>query len=168
MDFDDLREKAKDASMMLISHPQNPGGSVWSEDELRQLADICLENDVLMVSDEIHSDLVFAPQRHIPLASLSKEIARKTITCNAPSKTFNIAGLATSYLIIPNRDYYRRYNRILNDELHLNMGNLMGTVALIAAYENGKAWLGQLLTYVTGNISLVESFCKEHLPQIIQ
>jgi cysteine-S-conjugate beta-lyase len=167
MDFDDLREKAKDASMMLISHPQNPGGSVWSEDELRQLADICLENDVLMVSDEIHSDLVFAPQRHIPLASLSKEIARKTITCNAPSKTFNIAGLATSYLIIPNRDYYRRYNRILNDELHLNMGNLMGTVALIAAYENGKAWLGQLLTYVTGNISLVESFCKEHLPQII-
>jgi cysteine-S-conjugate beta-lyase len=167
LDFDDLREKAKGASMILISHPQNPGGSVWTEDELRQLAEICLENDVLIVSDEIHSDLVFAPHRHIPLASLSKEIARQTITCNAPSKTFNIAGLATSYLIMPNREHYQRYNRILNDELHLNMGNLPGTVALIAAYENGKAWLEQLLNYVAGNIRLVESFCKENLPQII-
>lgn len=167
MDFDDLREKAKDASMILISHPQNPGGSVWSEHELRQLAEICIEHNVLMVSDEIHSDLVFAPHKHIPLASLSKEIALQTITCNAPSKTFNIAGLATAYVIMPNREHYRRYNRILNDELHLNMGNLAGTIALTAAYENGHEWLEQLLTYVAENVRLVEQFCKKHLPQII-
>jgi cysteine-S-conjugate beta-lyase len=166
MDFDDLKKKASGASMILISHPQNPGGSVWREDELRQLAAICLENNVLMISDEIHSDLIFPPHKHIPLASLSKEVARQTITCNAPSKTFNIAGLATSFLIMPNRDHYHRYNRMLNDELHLNMGNIAGSVGLIAAYTHGRDWLEQMLSYVKTNVQLVSDFCKKHLPQI--
>ncbi|NCU31753.1 MAG: putative C-S lyase [Candidatus Moranbacteria bacterium] len=167
MDFEDLKNKAKEAKMILISHPQNPGGSVWREDELRKLAEICLENNVLMVSDEIHSDLIFAPNKHIPLASISKEIAQQTITCNAPSKTFNVAGLSTAYLITPNREHYRRYNHKLNEELHLSMGNIFGNIALVAAYENGKAWLGQLLDYVAENIRLVEDFCKKYLPMII-
>jgi len=166
IDFDDLRSKAEGAKMILISHPQNPGGSVWKKNELEELAEICLKHNILMVSDEIHSDLVFPPLTHIPLASLSGEVARQTITCNAPSKTFNIAGLATSYLIIPDEEKLRRYNRMLNDELHLNMGNLPGNIALQAAYNHGADWLEQLLDYLQKNIILVKEFCAGHLPQI--
>lgn len=166
IDFDDLRIKAKGAKMIIISHPHNPGGSVWTKDELLQLGEICLENKILMVSDEIHSDLVFAPHKHIPLASISEEIGQQTITCNAPSKTFNLAGLATSYLIIPNKELLQRYNRMLNDELHLNMGNLPGAIALEAAYNFGDEWLGQVITYIKANVDLVEDFCKKHLPEI--
>ncbi len=167
IDFDDLRSKAEGAKMILISHPQNPGGSVWKKHELEELAEICLKHNILMVSDEIHSDLVFPPLTHIPLASLSEQAARQTITCNAPSKTFNIAGLATSYLIIPDEEKLKRYNRMLNDELHLNMGNLPGNIALQAAYHYGAGWLEQLLDYLQKNIILVKEFCAEHLPQII-
>lgn len=166
IDFDDLRVKAKGAKMIIISHPHNPGGSVWTKDELLQLGEICLENNILIVSDEIHSDLVFAPHKHIPLASISEEIGQQTITCNAPSKTFNLAGLATSYLIIPNKEILQRYNRMLNDELHLNMGNLPGAIALEAAYNFGDEWLGQVLAYIKANVDLVEDFCKKHLPEI--
>jgi cystathionine beta-lyase len=166
MDFDDLRIKAIDARMIIISHPHNPGGSVWTNEELTQLAEICLEHNILMVSDEIHSDLVFSPHIHIPLATLSNDIAQQTITCNAPSKTFNLAGLATSYLIIQNKNLLERYNHMLNDELHLNMGNLPGAIALEAAYQNGADWLTQLLDYVKGNVQTVEDFCKAHLPMI--
>lgn len=167
MDFEDLRSKSTEAKMIIISHPHNPGGSVWTVDELQQLAAICLENNVLMISDEIHSDLVYSPHKHIPLASLSEEIARHTITCNAPSKTFNMAGLATSYLIIPEKALLDRYNHMLNDELHLSGGNLPGTVALEAAYNKGSDWLSQLLGYLQGNIRLVMEFCKNYLPAII-
>jgi cysteine-S-conjugate beta-lyase len=166
MDFDDLTVKAKGAKMLIISHPHNPGGSVWSREELTMMAGICRENNVIMVSDEIHSDLVFPCHKHIPLASLSEEIAQETITCNAPSKTFNLAGLATSYLIIPNTGYLEKYNAMLNDKLHLNMGNIFGTVALEAAYEKGEAWLKQLLEYVWKNVEFVEEYCQKHLPQI--
>lgn len=166
MDFDDLKSKAAGARMILISHPHNPGGSVWKKNELDELAAICLEHNILMVSDEIHSDLIFPPFTHIPLASLSDEVARQTITCNAPSKTFNIAGLATSYLIIPDEEKLKRYNRMLNDELHLNMGNLPGTIALQAAYNHGAGWLDQLLIYLHKNINLVKDFCANYLPQI--
>jgi cystathionine beta-lyase len=166
MDFEDLKNKAKGAKMILISHPHNPGGSVWTKDELTQLAEICLENDVLMVSDEIHSDLLFDGYRHIPLASLSDKVAMQTITCNAPSKTFNLAGLATSYLIIPNKDLLDNYNKMLNDKLHVNMGNLFGPIALKAAYQHGEDWLKQLMEYVLENVKYVDGFLKKHIPQI--
>lgn len=166
MDFDDLRKKAPRAKMMIISHPHNPGGSVWTKDELQQMAEICLENDILIVSDEIHSDLVFKGFKHIPLASLSDEIAQKTITTNAPSKTFNLAGLSTSYLIIPNETLRKTYNNMLNDQLHLSMGNLFGSIALQAAYENGDEWLGQMLGYVWENVKFVDDFLKANVPQI--
>ncbi len=166
MDFDDLEAKAAGASMILISHPHNPGGSVWTSNELLRLAEICLKHKVLMVSDEIHSDLIFKPHRHIPLASLSEEIAAQTITCNAPSKTFNLAGLATAYLIIPNKSILDKYNDMLNDKLHLGMGNIFGAEALKAAYRKGDDWLAQLLHYVWGNIGYVVDFCNSHLPQI--
>jgi len=166
MDFEDLRQKAKDAAMIIISHPHNPGGSLWAKDELLQLAEICLENKVIIVCDEIHSDLVFAPGKHIPLASLSPEIAEQTITCNAPSKTFNLAGLATSYVIISNAGYRKKYADLLNDQLHVGMGNVFGPVALKAVYENGEEWLRQLLEYVWENVQFVKSFCEKHIPTI--
>jgi len=166
MDFEDLKVKAKGAKMILISHPHNPGGSVWTKEELIQLSDICLENDVLMVSDEIHSDLLFNHQKHIPLASVSDKVAKQTIICNAPSKTFNLAGLATSYLIIPNKELLDRYNKILNDEMHLNMGNVFGGIALKAAYKDGDKWLDQLLEYVWENVCFVDDYLKKNIPQI--
>jgi cystathionine beta-lyase len=166
MDFEDLKKNAPGAKMMIISHPHNPGGSVWTKDELQQMAEICLENDILIVSDEIHSDLIFKGFKHIPLASLSDEIAQITITTNAPSKTFNLAGLSTSYLIIPNENMRKTYNKMLNDQLHLGMGNLFGSIALQAAYEKGDEWLGQMLHYVWENVEFVDDFLKANLPQI--
>jgi cystathionine beta-lyase len=166
MDFDDLREKAQDAKMIIISHPHNPGGSVWTQEELTELAEISIENDLLILSDEIHSDLIFRGYRHIPLAMLSDEIAQRTITCNAPSKTFNLAGLSTSYLIIPNESLRKTYNQILNDQLHLNMGNLFGSIALKAAYNQGDEWLSQLLDYIWKNVEFVRDYCDKHIPQI--
>lgn len=166
MDFEDLAKKAKGAKMLIISHPHNPGGSVWTKQELTQMGEICLENQVIMLSDEIHSDLIFPEFRHIPLASLSDEIAQQTITCNAPSKTFNLAGLATSFLIIPNKTYLEKYNNMLNDKLHVGMGNLFGAVAIEAAYEHGEEWLKQLLDYVWKNVEYVADFCEKHIPQI--
>ncbi len=166
MDFDDLEKKAEGARMLLLSNPHNPGGSVWTKDELQRLSEICIENDILMVSDEIHSDLVFRGNRHIPLATLSDDVAMRTITCNAPSKTFNMAGLATSYLIIPNKKHLDRYNKMLDAKMHLANGNLFGTVALQAAYEHGEPWLEQLLAYVSENIRFVDEYLKRHIPQI--
>ncbi len=166
MDFDDLAIKAKGAKMLIISHPHNPGGSVWTKEELTKMAEICLENNVIILSDEIHSDLIFPWHKHIPLASLNEEIAQQTITCNAPSKTFNLAGLATSFLIIPNKTYLDKYNTMLNDKLHVGMGNLFGPVAMQAAYENGEEWLKQLLDYVWKNVEYVAEFCEKHIPRI--
>jgi cystathionine beta-lyase len=166
MDFDDLKEKSFGAKMIILSHPHNPGGSVWTREELTRLGEISLENNLMILSDEIHSDLVFPEYRHVPLATLSNEIAQRTITCNAPSKTFNLAGLSTSYLIIPNENLRQTYNHILNDQLHLNMGNLFGSIALKAAYNMGDEWLKQLLDYVWKNVEFVMDFCEKHLPKI--
>ncbi len=166
MDFDDLAQKAKCAKMMIISHPHNPGGSVWTKEELTKMAEICLDNNVIIVSDEIHSDLIFPQYKHFPLASISKEIAQQTITCNAPSKTFNLAGLATSYLVISNKQYLDKYNAMLNDKTHVNMGNLFGPIALEAAYKHGEEWLNQLLDYVWKNVEYVADFCEKKIPQI--
>ncbi len=166
IDFDDLAVKAKDAKMLIISHPHNPGGSVWTKEELSRIGEICVENEVIIISDEIHSDLIFPKYKHIPLASLSDEIARQTITCNAPSKTFNLAGLATSFLIISNKEILDKYNALLNDKLHVGMGNLFGTIAIEAAYHHGEEWLEQLLDYVWENVEYVADFCEKYIPQI--
>jgi cystathionine beta-lyase len=166
MDLEDLKQKAVGARMLLLCHPHNPGGSVWTRQELETLAQICIDNDVLVISDEIHSDLIFDPHQHIPLATLSPEIAALTITCNAPSKTFNLAGLATSYLIIPNKKLLEKYNRMINDRLHAGMGNLFGAIALQAAYTHGDDWLKQLLGYVHQNVKFVGEYLQQNIPQI--
>ena len=166
MDFNDLRAKIdKDVKMLFLCSPQNPGGMVWQKDTLTELAAICLENKILLVSDEIHADLVYKGFSHIPTASLGKEILMQSITCMAPSKTFNTAGLSTSYLIIPNKQLRDRYNSTL-DHVHVGAGNIFGDEALIAAYKNGREWLNELMAYLKDNLDYATSFLQEQIPKI--
>jgi cystathionine beta-lyase len=152
--------------MIIISNPHNPVGRVWSPDELTRLADICLQNNILILSDEIHCDLVLPGFTHTPLASLSEKIAGNTITCIAPSKTFNLAGLSTSSLIISNPVLRKSFNRIV-ENLHIGNGNIFGTIASIAAYSHGHKWLDALLDYIDHNIDFVEDYCRKMIPEII-
>jgi len=123
-DFDDLKKKIDaDVKMLFLCNPHNPVSRAFTEDELSELAAICLENNILIIADEIHSDLIFPGYRHIPMASLSDDIAENTITCMAPSKTFNLAGMSTSFLVIKNRELRHRYNKVL-DQVHISSGNL--------------------------------------------
>jgi cystathionine beta-lyase len=151
--------------MIFISNPHNPVGRVWKKEELEELVEICNENKVLIISDEIHSDLVFKPNRHIPIASLSQKAASSTITLMAPSKTFNMAGLSTSLVIIQNHEMLKTYNKAL-EATHLSQGNIFGTAATEAAYRNGEKWLDNLLKYINQNIDLVENMCANH-PNLI-
>jgi cystathionine beta-lyase len=138
---------------------------VWTKEELAALTDLCLENNIMIISDEIHSDLIFPGYRHIPMASLSEEIAAKTITCMAPSKTFNLAGMSTSFLVIRDRELRHHYNKVL-EQVHIGSGNLVGTVALEAAYSDGDEWLDQLMTYLQKNVELVKNYLLENIPAI--
>ena len=165
IDFKDLKAKLKDAKMILLSNPHNPGGSVWTKEELQTLGELCVENDVLIMADEIHSDLVFNPAKYVPMASLSREITHQTVTFIAPSKTFNMAGLATSSVVISNNILKEKFDQIL-DTIHIGMGNIFGTVASEAAYTHGDEWLDELLEYLSQNMDYVVQFITEYLPEI--
>jgi cystathionine beta-lyase len=166
MDLDDLNKKITPRTKMIfLCNPHNPGGRVWREKELKALADICLENNILIISDEIHSDLVLFGNKHIPTASINEDISRNTITCMSSSKTFNTAGLASAYVIISNLKNRRIYKEKLND-FHLNIGNIAGLFAQEAAYRNGSEWLKQLLKYLEGNIDYLVDFMQKHLPSV--
>ncbi|TAL59020.1 MAG: putative C-S lyase [Bacteroidetes bacterium] len=152
--------------MIIISNPHNPVGRVWSPEELKRLADICLKHNILIISDEIHCDLVLPGFTHTPFASLSEEIAANTVTCTAPSKTFNLAGLSTSSVIISNSLLRKSFTRIV-ENLHVGSGNIFGTVASIAAYSHGHDWLNALLDYIDHNIDFVKDYCGKMIPEII-
>jgi cysteine-S-conjugate beta-lyase len=152
--------------MIIISNPHNPVGRVWTSEELNNLADICLKNNILIISDEIHCDLVLPGFTHTPMASLSEKIAETTITLISPSKTFNLAGLSTSSVIIPNPALRKSFNRIV-DNLHVGNGNIFGNTASIAAYTNGHKWLDALLDYIDNNIEFVKDYCGKMIPEII-
>lgn len=166
MDFGNLEEHCKSgAKMLLLCNPHNPGGSAWRREDLEKLASICLKYNVLMVSDEIHSDLVNPGHSHTVLAGISPETAAATITLTAPSKTFNLAGMATASVIISNESLMRKYKKVV-EALHVDLGNLFGNVAAEAAYTHGDEWLDQLLHYIHGNINYLSDFCKEHIKNI--
>jgi len=166
MDFEDLKSKIDDKTrMILLSSPHNPGGSVWHKSELEELGHICKEHGITIISDEIHADLILYDNKHTPLASISKELADITVTTMAPSKTFNLAGLSTSYVIASNPELLKKYNKAL-EKTHVWHGNIFGSVALQAAYNHGSDWLEQLLDYVEGNIDFVDRFFKENLPEV--
>lgn len=166
MDFENLEYLARQgAKMIILCNPHNPIGRVWTKDELIKLGEICKIHDILILSDEIHCDLVFKDFKHIPIASLSEDLASRTICCMAASKTFNIAGLASSIIIIPNKDLRDKFNQQL-EALHLNLGNLFGHTAMEAAYLYGEEWLKQLMDYIEKNADFVKEFLGKNLPQV--
>jgi cystathionine beta-lyase len=152
--------------MIIVSNPHNPVGRVWNPEELYNLADICVKNNILIISDEIHCDLLLPGYTHTPMATLSPEIADKTITLIAPSKTFNLAGLSTSSVIISNPELRKTFNRYV-DNLHIGGGNIFGTIASQAAYTHGHEWLDALVEYIDTNIGFVKDYCERMIPEII-
>lgn len=167
MDFDHLEEQfKKGVKMFFFCHPHNPVGRVWTREELERLANLCIKYNVLVLSDEVHSDLVLFGNGHIPLASLGKEIADLTITTVAPSKTFNLAGLFTSAVIIPNPELFKKYERIL-DVIHVGGGSLFGQVAMEAAFKYGDEWLDQLIKYLENNFLLLRKSLKSSVPEVV-
>ncbi|MCF7833622.1 MAG: PatB family C-S lyase [Candidatus Marinimicrobia bacterium] len=166
IDFDDLKKKiSAKTKMIILCNPHNPVGRVFSKDELTELGNICIENNIIIVSDEIHADIVYEPHIHIPIASLSKEFSDITVTCMAPSKTFNIAGFATSEIIIENEEIRNKF-RYITQTLHICGGNIIGDAALIAAYDKGKPWLKRTLKFLKENIDFVMDYVKENIPSI--
>ncbi len=167
MDFEDLERKLDDSSvkMVFLCSPHNPGGRVWTREELEKFASICASRGIIVVSDEIHCDVLFRGTKHTPLAAVSDEIAKLTITTVAPSKTFNIAGLATAAVIIPSKRLRDNYQSVV-DFLHIDGGNVFGTIALEAAYNKGDAWLDELTDYLEKNLEFIDAFLAERLPGI--
>ena len=165
-DFEDLEAKITvRTKMLMLCNPHNPVGRAWTKDELSQLASICIKHNILILSDEIHCDLALPPYKHVALASISDTIANQTITTVAPSKTFNLAGMASSAVIISNPELKKKYDKIL-DQVHVGMGNLFGNVATEAAYTQGFEWLDQMLEYVKDNCRFVIDYLETFLPQI--
>ena len=163
--FDELVEQTKTAKMLILCNPHNPVGRCWTRNELLLLGEICMKNNVLVISDEIHCDLVLPGFRHHPFASLEHEFAMNSITFHAASKTFNLAGLATSTAIIPNEELRKKYVDYV-EALEAHLGNIFGKVATQAAMTQGDEWLSQLLDYVQGNIDYVSDFLTTNLPKV--
>ncbi len=165
IDFDDFEKKAAKARMFIFCHPHNPVGRIWAEDELKQIVQICCKHKVFIISDEIHHDLVFQGHKHIPLASLNPDASEISICCVSPSKTFNIAGLSTSAVIIPNPGLKKSYEDAL-EACRIGMGNIFGFVALEAAYNFGEEWLDQLLSYLQENLDFLCEFINQNIPEV--
>lgn len=165
IDFDDLEKKLSQVSMMILCNPHNPTGKVLSKKELMQIGQLCLKKGVVIFSDEIHFDIVFKPHKHIPIASLSKELAQNCLTATAASKSFNVAGCSTSYVICENESLMRRYlsesKKYVADD-----GNIFGVIATQAAYESGTRWLENLIKYLEQNAKFVTSYIEKNIPQI--
>jgi len=167
MDFVQLEQQLSDprTRMLILCSPHNPVGRVWSHDELARLGELCLKHGVLVVSDEIHSDLVFSWAKHTPLASISDEIAANTVTLLAPSKTFNLAGLHTSVAILSNPVLFRRFSQTV-ENLGMGGNTVFGLTGLEVAYREGKEWLDQLLAYLEGNLEYLEQTIRTRIPKI--
>lgn len=165
IDYNDLEEKAKGCKVMILANPHNPGGTVWTPDELRQIADICHRQHVLVIADEIHADLTLPGFTHTSFSTVSEEALHNSITFIAPSKTFNMAGLASSVCYVPDPDIKKTFFGFL-DANELSLGTLFAYVAAEAAFAHGEPWRLQLLDYLVGNIDITEQYLHEHLPEI--
>ena len=166
MDFDNLAKVADDKCRLLIlSNPHNPAGICWSRDTLERLADFCYDRGIIVISDEIHSDLALFGNRHIPFATVSDKAAGISITFGAPSKTFNTAGIVNSYAIVPDDTLRRRFFKWL-DANELSEPNIFSIIAIIAAFSKGEEWRRQLIAYIEDNVRFVEDYLKENIPCI--
>ena len=169
MDLPGLAKAVKEAGgrarMLILSNPHNPVGRVWSEAELGALVKVCAGHGLIIISDEIHSDLVMPGARHTPVASLSAEAARITVTCTSPSKTFNLAELHVANIIIPDEGLYFSFDSVLS-RAGLNRPNVMGMVACEAAYRQGGDWVDSLVAYLNANYLFMRAFFEENLPEV--
>lgn len=167
IDFQDLEQKLKDpaAKMLILCNPQNPSGRVWTKEELAKIGELCLKYDVFVLSDEIHSDMMLFGHKHTPFASIREDFAEKSITAIAPSKTFNLAGLQASAVIIPNREMKKKFKEVKRQQGHFSL-NTFGIAAMEAAYQHGHKWLDELLHYLEGNVELVENFVKDEIKSL--
>ena len=167
MDFEDFEDKIikEQVKLFILCSPHNPVGRVWEEWELRKVGDICKKHGVLVISDEIHNDFVWEDHRHTVFVSLSPEYEDMTITCTAPSKTFNLAGLQISNIFIPNPQLKRKFKKEIAATGYEEIG-LMGLVACQAAYEGGEEWLRELKEYIWNNYLFLEKYLAEKIPQL--
>jgi cystathionine beta-lyase len=167
IDFGDLRKKVKNTKVkiLILCSPQNPTGRVWTKEELITLGEICLDHQVLIISDEIHCDIIYPGYKHIPFASLSERFAQNSITCTSPSKTFNIPSLKVSNIIIPNRRLSTKFNQIIQRN-GCTEPNCFASIALEAAYNDCEEWLEALIGYLKSNLQYLKKFINEYLPEL--
>lgn len=165
IDYARLEQDLDGCRVLILCNPHNPGGRVWTEDELRRVADICHRRGVMVLSDEIHADLTLPGYRHHPFATVSPRAAAISLTFMAPSKAFNMPGLASSYAIAVDPSIRRRFQTFL-EAGEFGEGHMLAYVGCAAAYREGEEWLGQLLDYIQGNIDFTEQFLKERIPAI--
>ena len=166
MDFDNLEKVADDKCRVLIlCNPHNPAGVCWSRETLVRLAEFCQQHHILVISDEIHCDMALFGHKHIPFASVSDAARENSITFQAPTKTFNIAGIVSSYAIVPNEQLRKKFYRWLTVN-ELDEPTLFAPIATIAAFEHGEAWRKAMLAYVENNVRFVEDYCQQHIPGI--
>ena len=165
MDYEDIESKIKDVKIFILCNPHNPVGRVWTREELTRLGEICLKHNVLIISDEIHSDIILKNHKHTPFASISKEFRENTITCMAPTKTFNLAGLQSSFLVISNPYYYEVMDKAFSI-LDIKRNNAFSLVATESAYNYGEDWLYELIKYIEDNVDFAIDYIKNHMPQL--
>ena len=166
VDYEDLERKAADpkVKVMLLCNPHNPAGRVWTHEELVRLGEICIRHNVLVISDEIHCELVYPGHKHLPFASISEEFLKHSVTCISPSKAFNIAGLQIANIIAPDDEIRRKIDRAINVNEVCDV-NPFGVIATIAAYNEGEEWLDQLVGYIGENYKFMKDFCAVNLPE---
>lgn len=167
VDFEDFEAKAQDpnTTMFLLCSPHNPVSRVFTEEELTRMMDICIENNVLVVSDEIHNDLILPGYQHSVLANINEEFSDHVITCMSPSKSFNLAGMQISYIVISNPEIRRKYARTL-EQVSLGISNPFAIEASTAAYNDSEAWLEELLNYLEGNFNYLKDYLAKELPEV--
>ncbi|MEQ6378607.1 MalY/PatB family protein [Bacillaceae bacterium S4-13-56] len=162
MDYDHIEEEfKKGVSLFILCNPHNPVGRVWTYDELNKLGQLCLQYNVFIVSDEIHADIIYRSHQHVPIASLSKDLANITISCYAPTKTFNLAGLQVSYLVTPNSEIRTKVKNFFG-KFGLGMLNTMGITGMESAYLKGEKWLEELILIIEENKKIVEDMIQPY------
>lgn len=165
INFDRFREDIQGCKVLILCNPHNPGGRVWTIEELQQMAEICKDSHTLVISDEIHADLTLPPYKHHPFATVSDAAAQNSITFMAPSKAFNMPGVASSYAIITNEAIRHRF-QVFMEAGEFSEGHLFAYIGAAAAYMHGEEWLEQMLAYIQGNIDFTESYLKANVPGV--
>ena len=165
VDFVEFEEKVQDCKIFLLCNPHNPGGRVWSKDELARMCEICAKYNVLVISDEIHCDMALKGYKHVPFAICCDKAKDICITFMAASKTFNIAGLKSSYHVIPNEEIRKQYHEFLRKS-ELDTAHVFATGPVATAYNEGEEWLEQMLEYVEANIDFMEQYLKDNMPKM--